>query len=455
MRGPRHILVAGLGYGDEGKGTITDWLCSPAQAEPARLVVRYNGGPQAGHNVVTPDGRHHTFSQFGSGTLQGAATHLSQYMMVDPLALTAEAEHLQQLGIVNPYRSLTVDERALIVTPYHAAMNQWRERIRGDRRHGSCGKGIGETAWMAENYPWTALRAAHCLQGHDFLRGWLTRLREQFENRCPDLGDIPEPEELADAYAAFGENITITVRDYIRYQLRNVRAVFEGAQGVLLDQVYGYHPHTTWSSTTFSNAYAILNEAGVYSGDALHLGVTRAYATRHGAGPFATEDPALGLPEPHNPPGEWQGRLRQGHLDLPALRYAIRVLGEVNAIAMTHWDTAAAHPELKACTEYKLDGEVYADLDFRGAPGLAWREREGQRLARVLPDCAPVEWGDPDRANAALSLALGCPLGIVSHGPTWRDKESYLDSAGRARRLRAREASGQPGIATAFPASGS
>src|ERR687897_1022473 len=102
----RAIILGGLGYGDEGKGTWTDFL---ARTEPVHTVVRFNGGAQAGHNVVTPDGRHHTFAQFGSGTLHGVRTHLSRFMMVDPLALAAEAGHLAELGVAAPFELLTVD----------------------------------------------------------------------------------------------------------------------------------------------------------------------------------------------------------------------------------------------------------------------------------------------------------------------------------------------------------
>ena len=148
--GYRHYVVCGLGFGDEGKGSVTDFLCSSRSRDPAHAVVRFNGGGQAGHNVVTADGRHHTFAQFGSGSFTpGVRTHLSRFMLVDPLALAAEAAHLIAAGVPGALGRLTVDRDARLVTPYHQAANRARELARGRDRHGSCGMGIGETARYA------------------------------------------------------------------------------------------------------------------------------------------------------------------------------------------------------------------------------------------------------------------------------------------------------------------
>jgi adenylosuccinate synthase len=149
-----HVVVVDLGYGDAGKGTVVDWLCSRADAGPVHAVVRFNGGAQAAHNVVTSDGRHHTFAQFGSGSfIPGVRTHLSRFVLVDPLALAGEAAHLASLGVRDALDRVTVDRDALLATPYHRAANRARELARGDRRHGSCGMGIGETASYALDHP--------------------------------------------------------------------------------------------------------------------------------------------------------------------------------------------------------------------------------------------------------------------------------------------------------------
>ncbi|NKY79097.1 adenylosuccinate synthetase, partial [Nocardiopsis dassonvillei] len=157
-----NAVVVDLGFGDAGKGVTVDLLCARRRFG---AVVRANGGAQAAHNVVTPDGRHHTFAQFGAGTLAPGGpvpTHLSRLMVVDPFALAAEAGHLASLGVADPFALVTVDRRALISTPWHRAANQARERARGEARHGSCGMGVGETVAYALARPEDAPTAGDC-----------------------------------------------------------------------------------------------------------------------------------------------------------------------------------------------------------------------------------------------------------------------------------------------------
>ena len=119
---PHAITVVGLAYGDCGKGTVVNFLTRERQAH---TVVRFNGGPQAGHNVVTPDGRHHTFSQFGSGALvPGTRTLLSQFVLIEPYALLNESDHLERLNVVDPLASLMIDRRSVVITPAHQAANR-------------------------------------------------------------------------------------------------------------------------------------------------------------------------------------------------------------------------------------------------------------------------------------------------------------------------------------------
>src|SRR5579863_2663857 len=198
-----HVIVVDLGYGDAGKGTVVDWLCSrQEESRPTRAVVRFNGGAQAAHNVVANDGRHHTFAQFGAGTLTpGVQTHLSRFMLVEPLALAAEAAHLTSLGLPEPLDLLTVDRDALLTTPYHQAANQAREAARGDGRHGSCGMGIGETASYALENPAGAPRAGDCATPRILLRK-LTQLRDRLADELGPL-TAPPPADVTDAFGAF------------------------------------------------------------------------------------------------------------------------------------------------------------------------------------------------------------------------------------------------------------
>lgn len=328
-----HEVVVGLGFGDEGKGSTVDWLCA---TRDIRAVIRYNGGPQAAHNVVQPDGRHHTFAQFGSGSFHRVPTHLSEYMLVNPFNIMKEDKHLRSLG-VKMLHEMTIAEGALLVTPYHVAANRTRETIRGRSRHGSTGQGIGETQAFAESDPDYAPRVGDLLRPHRLERK-LNYLLEALKNELPLPDDLASPDKLVDQYVhLMGDEVFNVVPDnFIDRLLDAGDCVFEGAQGVLLDRNFGFFPHVTRAVTTTENAMRLL------AGRKSHtIGVTRTYHTRHGAGPFPTEDYETGilhLPEPHNGTGEYQGSWRVGALDLTLLEYACRAVRDIDTIMVTHMD---------------------------------------------------------------------------------------------------------------------
>jgi len=397
-----HVAVVDLGYGDAGKGTVVDWLCA---TQPVHAVIRYNGGAQAGHNVVLADGRHHTFSQFGSGTLQGIRTHLSRFMIVDPLSMAVEADHLVSLGIPDPWAGLTIDRDALLATPYHRAANQARERARGDSRHGSCGMGIGEAAAYALAFPDAAPRAGDI--GSGGLGDRLTALRDALAAELGPL-DVPPIEACLDAYAAFAGRATIVDGAYGDALLDAGTCVFEGAQGVLLDEWRGFHPYTTWSTTTAHNALALLDGR-----PATTLGVVRTYTTRHGAGPLVTADAALTerLPDAFNVNGPWQGGFRVGHFDAVAHRYAIEVSGGVDALAVTHADVDVSG----VCRAYR-DGLA------RIVPGERGDLDHQADLTRRLLAAQPLI-DDVAVTAELIGDLLERPVAVVSSGPTAADKK--------------------------------
>src|SRR5687768_12378377 len=115
-----HVIVIGLGFGDEGKGAVVDALCGDGSVS---TVVRFNGGAQAAHNVIA-GGRHHTFSQFGSGTLAGVPTWLSRHVLVEPIALATESRELEAIGVPDPLSLMSIDAQALLTTPFHVAANR-------------------------------------------------------------------------------------------------------------------------------------------------------------------------------------------------------------------------------------------------------------------------------------------------------------------------------------------
>jgi adenylosuccinate synthase len=432
------VIVVGLGFGDEAKGATVDFLCS--QGDVA-TVVRFNGGGQAAHNVIA-GGRHHTFRQFGSGTLSGVPTFLSRYCLVEPIGLAAEADELAVLGVPDPLRMITVDPDALITTPVHVAANRTREDRRGALRHGSTGLGIGETVWydlacrrgasagqLVENMvaPATArgraLRVRDCREPRVLRR----RLNQLVRFYRPLLAGgahgHPDVADMADLLEAFVGAVHIAPSDHLARRAQRGRLVFEGAQGVLLDQWRGFHPHTTWSTTTPANAQALLASARLPAGYV--LGATHAYTTRHGAGPLPTEDPALlAVDEPFNGTGLFQGGWRAGHLDLVALRYAVRVVGGVDGLAVSHLDVLddPAAPTVRVVDRYRDSRGRTVDRLPLGDPGDLAHQEE---LTRLLNGATARgrRLRDSRDAVGALESALGAPAEVLAFGPAREDRK--------------------------------
>src|SRR4029077_10703786 len=287
--------------------------------------------------------------------------------------------------------------------------NRAREAARGQDRHGSCGMGIGETARYALAWPGDAPRVADCAAPRMLARS-LGRLRDRLRDELGPFGG-PSVDLLCDAYRAFADRVPLVDGGYLRRLLNAGPAVFEGAQGVLLDEWRGFHPYTTWSTTTFANAGTLLAEAGE---TAVRLGVVRCYLTRHGPGPFVTEDPTLEIPEPHNGTGTWQGAFRTGHPDVVALRYAAEVAGGVDGVALTHLDVAARH-RLRLCRAYQAGGRLTSRIEPGPEHDLSWQERLTDRLLRSRPVYSDPAGGD---WPGIFEDGLCAPVVLRSYGPT-------------------------------------
>ncbi|MBX3227811.1 MAG: adenylosuccinate synthetase [Labilithrix sp.] len=455
-------IVADLGFGDSGKGTITDYLVRTRSAE---LVVRWNGGAQAGHTVVTEDGRAHVFSQLGAGTfVPGVRTHLAEPFVLHPTALLVEARLLAETGIPieDTLARLTIAESALVITPFHQATNRLRELARGAARHGTCGVGVGETVRDALASGPDAIRARDLVGDRVTLLRKLSATRERLlaslapssgapsrhdelvslEPSVPSRTGAPSAaEELAilrdpsvserwiDAVEALRARRGLVVPDdALGAMLRAGPTVLEGAQGVLLDERHGFHPHTTWSDCTTAAASALLRRHGVDDGIE-RIGVLRTYLTRHGEGPFPSEAPALAahLPEPHNASDGWQGAFRVGHQDMVLLRYALRVSGGVDVLALTHTDRLAAVSSLVTAYEGAADATLFMHDAHGRAIDLYPQQEEAdqERLGRALRDVRVVRAHvapDAESFAARITEELGVPVAITSAGPTAADK---------------------------------
>ncbi|MEV6387728.1 adenylosuccinate synthetase [Nocardia xishanensis] len=411
-----HLIVVDLGFGDAGKGATVDWLCSPEAGLDVSAVVRFNGGAQAAHNVIA-DGRHHTFAQFGSGTFSGVPTLLSRHMLVEPIALAGEARRLEALGVRDPLSLLRIEGDALLTTPSHIAANRAREDARGAARHGSCGRGIGETARYALEHD--APTVADC-RDPALLRAKLHALAAEYAPLIAPSGHRYEPiDDLVDMYREFAAAVRIVDGTYLARAARRGRLVFEGAQGVLLDEWRGFHPHTTWSTVEPRNARAMLACIG-HSGRT--LGVTRTYQTRHGAGPMPTEHLGLRIPEPHNAFGEYQGAFRLGHLDAVLLRYAVAACGGIDGLVVNHLDTAGTD---LAATGYRTRAGIVRKL-----PLGPWRDLDHQRgLTELLATADPLLEELPDDRLSWLERTLGAPVVLSADGPARADRTPHRAAA--------------------------
>lgn len=436
----RAIVVAGLGYGDEGKGSVVDYL---VRRHDSRLVVRYNGGAQAAHNVMTDDGKCHTFSQFGAGTLvdNNCNTFLSRHMLVNPLTMLPEAMHLRELGVEKPFDRVIIDAQALVTTPFHVAMNRLRETHRGEGRHGSCGMGIGETVQAAAELGREALRIGDLKDTKAVYRK-IGRTRDFMYEQAKALGRTAAYDfncmremrsvaldSLIDKYVDFAAHVMIEQDGdkYLAFCFLNAEIegygpiIFEGAQGVLIDQHYGFAPYNTWSDTTCENAMSLLKAATIEENEVTKLGVIRAHATRHGPGPFVTEDKEMLPPFAEvNKQDTWQGNFRMGVFDFVATRYAMDVC-PVDELAVTHMDGVhqdrRPHP---VCAAYRL-GDQARSLFFAG--DMKPNSDGGTHWTEMLTNATPCLSESSDFIED-VELHLGEMVTLVSDGPMPKHKLS-------------------------------
>jgi adenylosuccinate synthase len=419
------FVVVDLGFGDAGKGLLTDYL---VRRHGAKLVVRFNGGAQAGHNVVEAGGRQHTFSQFGSGTfVPGVRTHLASPVVVHPTALGVEAERLASIGVADALALLSIDPRCRVTTPFQQAAGRLRELLRRGGRHGSCGVGLGETVSDSLTRPELTLHFGE-LREPERVRDRLAaqrrlKLHELMElcEAARSAGVARELELLTDERV---EERWLSAASQVAKRVRLAHddtlpsegcIVFEGAQGVLLDEDFGFHPFTTYSRCTPRGAHDVLSAMG-WSRPVETIGVLRSYSVRHGPGPLPTEDErvVVATAEPHNACGTWQGPVRKGWLDLVLLDYALRACAAIDSLALTHLDALPALAPFQWCGRYARASALELPR------GLAEQERLTKALLDVEPryemlaGVAP----SPERLCDAVRERVGLPVKHGSRGPT-------------------------------------
>jgi len=319
-------VIIGANFGDEGKGLMTDYFASKFGNG---LVIRFNGGSQAGHTVVTPEGIRHVFSHLGSGTLSGLHTYLSEFFIVNPIIFKKEYDGLVKKGTV-PIICADID--CMVTTPYDMLINQVVEEVRGSTKHGSCGLGINET--VKRNNSGYMLRLFDFSDFDKILKKLQIIKNDYVYNRLKELGVTNIPTKYSELLN--NDNVIINYLKDIQFMLEKIivtnfeimneydNIIFEGSQGLLLDQNnVEYFPNLTPSNTGMQNVTKILeNFDDLQQKNIEIVYVTRNYMTRHGVGKFESEtygkphDSVVDLTNVLNP---YQGELRYGLLDLDLL----------------------------------------------------------------------------------------------------------------------------------------
>jgi len=352
-----NVAIIGAQWGDEGKGKVVDLF-----TDQADIVVRFQGGNNAGHTLVV-DGHKTVLHLIPSGALHpDKLCIIGNGVVVDLEVLLEEIAGLKQNGCLLDDALLRISEQAHLIMPYHKAIDLARERLRGKGKIGTTGRGIGPA--YEDKVARTGIRVVDLLEEDTFQE----KLRRNIEEKNIYLKAILKEktlsfQEIHDSYAAYRDKVRPYVTDTGVLLDRQIRAgkrvLFEGAQGTLLDVDHGTYPYVTSSSTVTGGA---LSGVGV-GPQHIHevIGISKAYTTRVGSGPFPTE--LLGsegetLMREGVEFGATTGRARRcGWFDAVGVRHAVRVNG-ITGIALTKLDVLTGFSTVPICTAYRCDGEI-------------------------------------------------------------------------------------------------
>lgn len=348
-----NVAVVGSQWGDEGKGKIVDWL-----SERADMVVRFQGGHNAGHTLVIGN-QTYKLSLLPSGVVRGKPSIIGNGVVVDPWALLAEIQRIADQGLKVTPDVLKIADNAVLILPLHRTLDQAREAAAGAGQIGTTGRGIGpayedKTARRAiricdlADPPALAAKVERLLAHHNAL------LRGVGHAEVDGAEIIAQLNEVAPKILPFAAPVWEIMAEA---RQSRARVLFEGAQGAMLDVDHGTYPYVTSSNTVSGQAAA---GSGIGPGSVGYvLGITKAYSTRVGAGPFPSElTDATGqlLGERGHEFGTVTGRKRRcGWFDAVMVRQAIKI-GGIDGIAFTKLDVLDALPELKICVAYDLNG---------------------------------------------------------------------------------------------------
>lgn len=429
----RNVVVIGTQWGDEGKGKVVDWLTDHAQG-----VARFQGGHNAGHTLII-GGKKTILRLIPSGIMHPQVVcYIGNGVVLSPEALFKEIGELEAAGL-DVCSRLKISEATTLILPYHIAIDQAREIRRGSAKIGTTGRGIGPA------YEDKVARRALRVQDLFFPEQFAEKLKEnlEFHNFCLTQYYKTKPldfQEVYDQSMLYADRLKPMVTDVssalYAAQQAGQNLLFEGAQGTLLDIDHGTYPFVTSSNCVAGNAAA---GTGVGPGS-LHyiLGITKAYCTRVGAGPFPSElydhenpnrqDPiGIRLAEVGKEFGSVTGRPRRtGWLDAAALKRSIQING-LTGLCITKLDVLDGLKEIGLCTGYKLDGQIL-DVLPRGADAVARCEPVYEFFPGWSQSTVGITQWDklPKEAQNYLMRVqelVQTPIAMVSTGP---DREETI-----------------------------
>lgn len=424
------FIVLGAQWGDEGKGKMTDYL-----AEEANVVVRFQGGNNAGHTVMVGD-KEYKLHLIPSGILYDDKLNvIGNGVVVDPKALFEEIDYLEGVGVKVTPEKLIVSDRAQLIMPYHKILDQLKEKARGKNDIGTTGKGIGPC--YTDKFERCGIRVCDLMHEDVFTE----KLRENVEMKNEYItkvlgGEALNFDEILKEYLEFAEKLKPFVQDTSVRVYNDIKAdkvvLFEGAQGMLLDIDYGTYPYVTSSNTT---AGGVASGVGIGPNMITNaVGITKAYTTRVGKGPFPTElldETGDWIREKGHEYGVTTGRSRRcGWLDLVIVKTAARVSG-LTSLAVTKIDTLAGLEKIKVCVGYKFNDTI---IDYFPASleDLAKCEPIYEEFDGWDDSVADVRSYDELPANVKtylnrISEFTDTKISIVGVGPK-RDQTMRIDS---------------------------
>jgi len=415
-----NLVVVGTQWGDEGKGKVVDLMTAKAD-----LVVRFQGGNNAGHTLVV-EGKQFIFHLIPSGILyEGKKCLIGNGLVVDPEVLLEEIDRLGQVGITVDPNRLSLSDKAHIIMPYHKALDQAREAAKGKNKIGTTGRGIGPC--YEDKVARTGIRVVDLIDPEVFEEKLRANLKEKNFYLTKFLNAEPlDAEDILKKYRPMAERLSPYVTD-VSVEMAQVlergrKILFEGAQGTHLDVDHGTYPFVTSSNPVAGSACA---GAGIGPNQLHHiLGIVKAYTTRVGAGPFVSElrdETGNYIQERGKEFGATTGRKRRcGWIDMVVVRDSSRLNG-LSSLAITKLDVLTGLEQLKICVGYDLDGK-----EIRHRPASMKTLERCRPIYREMPgwkeDISKARRMDQLPANAKTYIQTiedlsGVPVSIVSVGP--------------------------------------